>query len=1821
MIAMVSRTPDQPSPQEVEEVIALIRKGQTLTAFALLPELEMRAPQWLDGKALTTAARLAERLGGGPLARSWHRINFRRHLEDDVCFMHRGWELGWTLGFPRALRIVEARMQKPDMLPRHRADLLALAAGFLSSVRDFARAARLYEEALAIRPREAWLLCSKANMLRQQDRREEALTLCCEALTALPESGNAMNLASDLLIDLGREDEAEQLLRDGCARTEIADLRWQLYVFCSERERPDEALYWLAEYERHSPLLNEKARTALRGNRATLHLLRGDLKAAREDASACGSPYYGKLAAALERPEAAAGARTRLSVGFVRQNHMTCGPATLAALAAHWGQPSPHLEIAEKICYDGTAQHSERRWTEEQGLDGREFRVTPEVTRALLARGVPFTLVTTWATGAHLQAVIGTDDRAGLLIIRDPTHAHYAEAHLEGFIKDYEAHGPRGMLVLPESARSRTDGIALPDAPLYDMLHAVERALESHQRATAQQWYDRLSAAAPGHRLTWQAHLSLAGYDDNPVKAHEAQNALAAMFPDDAAVAWRAFRANAPRRPRAESLAELERRSRDPKCDPVFTGELARLLADDDRTVQRATRLLHRMLRRNPSDAQALTTLAQCHWTARAFDDALELYRFAATAADKNETCAASYFNACRRLNRAEEGLTFLLQRVAEFGHLSAAPHLTLADALNHLLRGVEATQVIRAARALRPEDGELLLYEAQLHLAQGHFTEAEPLLAQVKTLVPPQQWHRPMAALERARGRPADCIAHWQAVLSIEPMALDAHEHIAQLLAEKEGLEQALMLLGRTCMQWPWHMGLARLHVDWLRRVGRTESETELRRILAHNPADDWAWRELALELSHLQRHDEAVAAAAESLRLAPSFAFCHSVHSLVLRAAGRKTEAHAAARLALELDVNCGAMPSLLATADGITGRRECMVFLRGELTRQTAGGEAVAQFHAVAMPLLTTEEMTAILQEGHRARPDIWETWSTLASHLLNQQSPEAIAITREMTVRFPWAPGSWRLHSQACGFAGLREERLSALQHAVDIAPQWSQAVRDLAELHEREGRVETALQEMERVVRANPLEGPNHGVFADMLLRQGRTEEGIKALERAIEVDPGYDWGWGELGRQCHKQNTPQRLITAVQRLMAGRPDEARSWIVLVECHARIEQWTEALAEADRALQRWPKNIRLHELRALIFNATGRRQEACQACVPQVFDGHVPRELRGRHASLLLEAAEYAEAMQILEDLVNAEPDYSWPRSLLYDVYRARGDNARCLELSSDLVRIEPENPVAAGMLAESLTSAGKPDEAMTAVRRALELDPRYTYAADRLFEDMLQRRDFTSASELARLIDRYQRGPRSFLARARLGLARESPNEALPPAMELIECDDSEAESALLALHEAWQKTESRGQLDEMILNAVRDGRARNPGVSSVWVKQHQPKRVIKDIRAALALNVPPAVRDTIIRDLLYQASDTKSQDAALRAVKGFSDLLRVWYALFCLRRRRLRAVKEFRDLLRERTMLWGAVSYVMLQAGWHRELIEWCADWKERQDREPWMVSNLGMALAWECGPVAAAEAWEEVLAAGASNVWTHAAAGLAFTYAIKGRPGDARRLLDNLHNQELSPEDESSAAYARAALAAAESGPGRSPQNRKTAADIMRRVAQSWPDGNATSRGKHYRREMKHFVNSHGFEPAFAKVPRAKTSHDSGHDFNIRIWLWVVIGVTIIGLLKNYDSDRSPEHKVKYSDRERENAKAETLERLNKAYKVKDFDRERENPALNPETQKKLEEIIRRSREKVPPVNPPQQEQSPRRPSPQTDFSPSLEFEPTPPEVKLDY
>src|SRR5262249_36909717 len=239
-----------------------------------------------------------------------------------------------------------------------------------------------------------------------------------EALERSPLYHAALHQTAHYLSLLDRNDEAIDVLAKAEPRLESAALALHLATLEGEQKRFEDEQRSLDRAEALSPLLEKEGADRLAGRRSDCAYGRGDLAAAESFARKCKNPFFQRLPGRLAG--ATPSRRVMREVRFVRQHHLTCVPATLSTLSRFWGREAAHLEIAEAICYDGTPAHSERRWAEENGYSTREFTVTWESATALLDRGVPFTLTTSVAAAAHLQAVIGYDDRRGTLYLRDP---------------------------------------------------------------------------------------------------------------------------------------------------------------------------------------------------------------------------------------------------------------------------------------------------------------------------------------------------------------------------------------------------------------------------------------------------------------------------------------------------------------------------------------------------------------------------------------------------------------------------------------------------------------------------------------------------------------------------------------------------------------------------------------------------------------------------------------------------------------------------------------------------------------------------------------------------------------------------------------------------------------------------------------------------------------------------------------------------------------------------------------------------------------------------------------------------------------------------------------------------------------------------------------------------------------------------------------------------------------------------------------------------------------------------------------------------------
>jgi tetratricopeptide (TPR) repeat protein len=1517
-VRLKSRERVRVPPEALAAVQAAYEEGQYLDAWELARSVGP-LDAWIGTDALAMAGRLAYRLGGGRLGMSLH---LRALREDPGSPAAWAWALRAVSTRQGPLAALEAARRLP---PRSEtSEVLSFRAEMRLALRDFDEVARLLARARDLSRGDAWIDLLQALALQEADAYEEALAQVEGVLTARPWYRPAVDARADLLVLLGRDDEAVALLEEGLTRLQASTLAATLVGLHLEHGRHGAGEAMLDQVEALSPLRDRRLTAWIDARRSDAAYGCGDLDRAvalARRAGASGNVFYARLADRLA--SAAAPRRVLLPVPWVRQHRLTCAPATMSALVRHFGGDARHLEIADAICYDGTPDHAQRSWAARQGLVAREFTVTWEAATALLDRGVPFALTTVDPGNAHMQAVVGYDRVRRTLLLRDPSSRYLGEIVGDAGLADYAACGPKGLVLLPPSEASRLDGLLLPEAELHDLYLRVQEALVAHDRPGAAAAAAELRATAPGHRLALQADRSIAAYDADEPARLRATEALLALHPDDVNH----------RLAKQASLADLGRQDERiawlrAECaragHPLLRVALADVLRADARAEGEALRLARAAAR--SLHAGSHHTLGHVLWDRDERQAALLAYRAAACLERTDERFSESYFLASRLVGCTEEALVLLRDRFERQGRKAAGPAFTLVDALDLLDRRREALEVLDRALAWRPDDGALLLYAARVRAAGSETAAAEALLARAAGAARPADLKRTAARVAETRGDLAAAAAAWAEVAELEPFDVDAVGAAARLLDETRGRPEAVAFLRVRVGRHPRHHRLCRLLAEWLAGGPPVEREAAIRGILDANPSDAWAWRELALALAWGGRTEEALAAVARAGEIDPRSPSHHKVRSSVLERAGRIDEAKAALMEAVRGSVDDGwAIGELLRLSADAEERERHLAFVHAEIVAQVLSGDALLAYQSAAGGVLEPARLERELRGAWEARPDLWHSWVALARQReLAGRPSESAQLLGHAAERFELLPRIWLELSDAHRAAGDGAGQLRALERAAALAPGWSEAVVRLAELLHRDRKFEAARTMLAHAVRRQPTHAVLRGWLALSTWESGDREGAVAALERALALDHQYGWALERLTAWCRELGRAGDALTIVERIAAEHSQDAGAWVLVARARRGVDGKLEALA---RALAIAPRFAAAHELRAQVLADAGRIDEAIEAARAPILAGRIPRSLR--LAAARLEArrgSRLGVARMEVEELLQCEPDYLDAWMQLAQWHEDAGRHHEGVTASRRVVRLAPSDATSHAYLARALLGAGEREEAKAELRRTLGLDPDHRWALDRLFEAELQDRDTAAAEALLPALERLapNEGP---LFRVRIAVARGDAAGALAQLELLARGDDrARLEQAALVLDGA-----DAGALDARLDALLSDpGAGRAAGAlfavrarASGW-----PRRRRRLLDAALAATPPtPAALGAAERRL-----DQLSPPA-------------LWLSL-------LRFVRRHRVALAGDPGTWGMVGYALTSSKRDRRVARWMSAWRERAGVEPWMLINLALSL-----------------------------------------------------------------------------------------------------------------------------------------------------------------------------------------------------------------------------------------------------------------------------
>ncbi len=1416
--------------------------------------------------------------------------------------------------------------------PRQRLDDACLRARVHAELRQFDEAERWLERGRALAPDEAWLWVETSAVLEREDRVEEALEAARRALALRPSYRPAVQATASLLELTGRPEEALELLTSACEVLESGYLLASRADLLGELGRHEEARAAWEGVGALLPLLEPDGLRWLADRRSEAAYLCGDLEAAERLAKG-GSPRgqrLGERIAAARAAGASGPARRVLPVPFVRQDHVTCAPASLTMVARAWAEDCDHAEVAGELCFDGTPAQDQRAWAERRGWFVRELTLTWDAAVALLDRGVPLTVSTVEPTSAHLQVVAGYDLHRRLLLLRDPSTPRLREVDAEAFLARYSSSGPHARALGPAAEAGRLDGVALPDERLWELRHELHRALDQHDRGRAQAARDALAAASPDHWLALDLELDLAYYDDAPERIEAGYARLAARFPGEQRFLLARLPSLAQLAPRQARLDLLEPAARRDDVHPAVLRALAIELALDAREAPRAERLLRRALRRQPRAAATVIELANLLWDGRRFEDGYALYRLASALEPTRERYVRAAFNAARSIGDPEELLATLRDRVRRWGHLSSAPIRTLHDALDDLDRHEDAFAALEAELARRPEDGPLALYAAEAYARYGRLARAEELLVAARDRAPRTGVLRAEATIAWSAAEVERALELWREVHRTEPWAVDAAEAVADLLALTEGEAAAAAHLTAAARAVPDGRAMRHLEVRWLARDDDpSRAIAALQEWLARQPEDAWAHRELALQLARGGRFEEAKASAERGAALDPEAFGAWLVRGRVLARAGERAAAAEAYREALRREVDSGAaLGGLLDCAADEAEERAALEFAAEQLSAQRFRCDGVLAFGREASDRFGPAAYVDVLRRLHAERPDAWATWSALVDALGELgELDEALAAAEEACARFPLVSELWFDLGYVRRLRGDGPEEVRAFERARALEPRSRRFALALAGTHRRQGAFEAALGVVEEALRHSPRDPGLHVERACLLWREDQRREAVEALERALRFSPTHERAW-RLLRDWDEALGAERALALARELTERRPANAALWLSLARVAPTLE---ERLAALDRAEALAPRDTDIHDLRATLLAEEGRFDEALAACAPAAFGEERPYLLEGRAAWVLAERGDRAGAITRMRAVVERSPSYFWGWTRLSNWYRDAEAGPEHLEAARAMVALAPQDPVARTHLGSALVMTGARAEGKAEWRRAVELDPAYAFAADRLLDLQLEDGELEAAAATAAVLEQQRPTDPETWERAVEVATRRGDREAALRAFERL-CErprdpDGALRRAARRLAGAGWRFAARRRISAAF---EREGTSpTNPWVAAVWVEGQARVCAWARIEERLA---PLWGRGEVGEIAAEAYLDALAEQCAAKPLERF--------------------VAAEAERLRPRPQLWGSVGYALARCARHTEVVAWYGRYEEREGVAPWMLLHLCWSL-----------------------------------------------------------------------------------------------------------------------------------------------------------------------------------------------------------------------------------------------------------------------------
>lgn len=1293
----------------------------------------------------------------------------------------------------------------------NKSDLLGFKSIIQRIFKHYAKADNLLDEAIVINPSDSWLTALKIQLLSEQGELTEAKSQAIKHFDAYPSPYNLRAL-SNILTKVDGLTASIDLYALHASNYESASV-WLEYaqLLAGNFDWPT-CQYAIEQFELTRITKDKRDEQFLLSWKGQIAIHYQQIDKAIELLSQHKNNYWQVVTKNLKNSKGEL-ERKVLDVPFLKQEHMTCAPTTLAALCRYWGKNFDSKTIADSICFDGTPATKERQWLRGNAFYFKEFELETELAYSLIESDIPFALVTTHGFSAHIQAVIGFNKQVGTLYVMDPSHALMQEMLTKETIASEAYSGARCIAFVPKDKSQLLSQFSFPAADLFPLWDEYSQAEERNDYITAKSAVDKLQQKAPEHRITLRVERSFAVWNNDTSCILKLNDQLLDKFPNETLLLNSKFYCLRDLGKREAGLSLLSTYL-EKYTNVDLLGTLFDQIYDTNEHHDLTLSSLTKIKEYGSHSAYSHWSLGNYYWSHQSFELATEHYLYAYCLDETHSNYIESYFKASRYLNKENEAIAFLQNRFHKYKIRSADPAISLYKAYELLDQEHIGIDYLFEALTLHASDINLIIYLANRLIERGLISRFESIESQIKPHIDVKDFNELLAKKNERLGEFELAIGFFETAFSENPFIQKYATSYFGLLMKRGDSAKIDSILEQLYEQEPQNTQTLDYIADW--HNDPVFQEKVLTSFVALRPDYGMIRRQLIDVRLKLGMFEQALAQAKDTCQNIVGEHINQSYLAKCYLKIGNFAQARDIAKqVILKTVENELAFHTLMEASTQKEEKQRSLEIVFTEIQSQVILGDAAWHFWFAAKSILSQAKLKAFIDYLLNQQNHQWYTYSLAANYFKQYNDlDKAKEILHQGKSKFPLTPRIYSDLGQLHELEGNFSQAIEANYQALLMNPAWPDVTKRQSELLEKHESLQAAIDVVTKGIKHNPNDGVLYGYLADLLLKQGKDQEAITPLKLAVRNNSDYRWAWDQLINIANEQGKCELPYELAKELSQQSPYLPHVWRDLA---CLTDDFQEKFALYNKSLSCDLYFIPSYLDKAQYYVNQGQFKEALRELEQTPWKDDLPIELTILKVDLLIEIGQKTLAITNLKKVIFNVHGYAHLWKKLFDLLEeqsSKQDYIDCCHKSVEQNRHDADILCYAG---ENLLKHGNDSEkeiAQKYLQQAFELSPNVQYIVLTYIDSLMESKKYQQA--LAAINEFEQRKVVSYATTRKIEILcqLDRASEALKTFKQTLSKNESDywcLNQSFICLNEKYSFEDLAAVFKEQLINLNRE--------------------------------------------------------------------------------------------------------------------------------------------------------------------------------------------------------------------------------------------------------------------------------------------------------------------------------------------------------------------------------------------------------------------------